>query len=217
MQITISEDCMMYIYLKDSEEHKHERTKMCSDICCFLLYDAAENLLGIRIINKRDDNESLIDIQLPEVGKVEFPIYNAMITETEQEILIIFDQNTSIAKEIAHTCNIDVCKSGIIGIEPLPYVNVGGKEMMKPFIIRDEPNPVYYVLSRPAKCFCSSNSFAQIERENEDLEIHQGWECAECGQVYLLMSKELGKSLKNADMTVEEAICMSREDRVKEE
>ncbi|MFD5020868.1 hypothetical protein ACFWMP_18345 [Paenibacillus sp. NPDC058367] len=215
MQITISEDCMMYIYLKDSEEHKHERTKTRSDICCFLLYDAADNLLGIRIINKRDGDESLIDIHLPKVGEVEFPMYNAIITESEQEILILFDQDTPIAKEAAHTCVIDVCKSGIIGIEPLPYVNVGGKEMMKPFIIRDEANPVYYVLSRPAMCICSSNSFAEIEKENEDLEMCQGWECVECGQVYFLMRKELGELPKNADMSVEEAIRLSREEREK--
>lgn len=215
MQITISEDSMMYIYLKDNEKHKHERTKTRSEVACFLLYDAAENLLGIRIINKHED-EPLVDIQLPEVGEVEFPMHKAKITETEQEILIVFDKNTPIAKETAHTCAIDVCRSGIIGIEPIPYIYVGGKEIMKPFIIRDEPVPVHHVFSPPVHCSCGSDSFVETERKDPDLGFHNGWKCAECGHVYLLMRQGLGKPPKNSNMSVEEAIRISREERGEE-
>jgi hypothetical protein len=215
MHITISEDSMMYIYLKDNEKHKHERTKARSDVACFLLYDAADNMLGIRIINKHDD-EPLIDIQLPKVGGVEFPMHNAQITETEQEILIVFDKNTPITKETAHTCVIDVCRSGIIGIEPMPCVYIGGKEIMKPFIIRDEPIPIHYVSVPPVHCSCGSDSFVETEREDPDLGFHNGWECADCGHVYLLLRQGLGKPPKNAGMSVDEAIRISREERGKE-
>lgn len=215
MQITISEDSMMYIYLKDSSKHKRERKKSRSDVACFLLYDDFENMLGIRIINKHDD-EPLIDIQLPKVGEVEFLMHNAQITKTEQEILIVFDKDTPIAKETVHTCIVDVCRSGIIGIELMPYVYIGGKEIMKPFIIRDEPVPVHYVFSPPVHCSCGSDSFVEIEREDPDLGFHNGCECADCGHVYLLLRQGLGKPPKNADMSVEEAIRISREKRGKE-
>lgn len=216
MQITISEDSMMYIYLKDNKKHKHERTKTRSDVACFLLYDGAENLLGIRIINKHED-EPLVDIHLPKVGAVEFPMHNAQITETEQEILIVFDKDTRISKETAQSCIIDVCRSGIIGIEPLPYVYVGGKEIMKPFIIRDEPIPIHYVSVHPAHCSCGSDSFVEIEREDPDLGFHNGCECVRCGHVYLLMRQELGEPQKNAGLSVEEVIHISRENRGKKE
>lgn len=215
MQITISENTMMYIYLKESEKHKHERTKTRSDVSCFLLYDAADNMMGIRIINNYDD-EPLIHMQLPKVGQVEFPMHNAQITETEQEILIVFDKSTPISKETAHTCVLDVCRSGIIGIEPIPYVDIGGKEIMKPFIIRDEPIPIHYVSVHPGHCSCGSDSFVKTEREDPDIGFHNGWECAECGHVYLLMRQQLGKPPKNADMSVEKAIRISREERGKE-
>lgn len=216
MQITISEDCMMYIYLKDSNKHKYEKNKSRSDVSCYLLYDAADNLLGIRIINKYED-EPLINIQLPKVGEVEFPMCNAQITEIGQEILIVFEKDTAIAKESVHTCNIDVCKSGIIGVEPLPFLYIGRKELMKPFIIRDEPIPIHYVSVHPVHCFCENESFVEIEREDADLGIHHGWECVECGHVYLLMRQELGKPPKNAGMPVEEAIRISREERGRED
>ncbi|WP_312149894.1 hypothetical protein [Paenibacillus odorifer] len=186
MQITISEDTTMYIYLKDRSKHKYVKNKSRSDVICYLLYDAADNMLGIRIINKYDD-EPLNDIQLPKLGKVEFPMHNAQITETEQEILIVFNQDTPIVKETAHTCVLDVCKSGIIGVEPMPYVYIGGKEMMKPFIIRDEPVPVHHVFSPPVNCTCGNNSFTDIEREDSIFGFQNGWKCAECGHVYLLM------------------------------
>lgn len=205
---------MMYIYLKDSSTHKYVKSKSRSNVACFLLYDDFENMLGIRIINKYDD-ESLIDIQLPKVGEVEFPMHNAQITKTEQEILIVFDKDTPISKETAHSCVIDVCRSGIIGIEPTPYVYIGGKAIMKPFIIRDEPIPVHYVFSPPVHCSCGSDSFVETERKDPDLGFHNGWECAECGRVYLLMRQELGKPPKNAGMPVEEAIRISREERGK--
>jgi len=186
MQITISEDSMMYIYLKDSNKHKHEKAKMRSGVSCYLLYDVVDNLLGIRIINKYED-EPLIDIQLPKVGEVEFPMHNGQITETKQEILIVFDKDTSIAKENVHTCVIDVCRSGIVGIEPMPYVYIGGKQFMKPFIIRDEPIPVHFMSSHPGKCSCEKDVFVEVEHEDEDLGVHKGWKCVECGHLHLLM------------------------------
>lgn len=216
MQITISEDSMMYIYLKDSSKHKYEKKKSRSDVICYLLYDVADNLLGIRIINKHED-KPLIGVQLPKVGQVEFPMHNAQITETEKEILIVFDQDTPIEKETVNTCVIDVCRSGIIGIEPMPYVYIGGKEVMKPFIIRDEPNPVHHVFSPPVHCSCGSNGFVETEREDSVLGFQNGWKCAECGHVYLLMRQGLGKPPKNSGMSVEEAIRISREERGKEE
>lgn len=194
---------MVYIYLKDSNKHNYEKNKSRSDVSCYLLYDAMDNFLGIRIINKQYD-EPLIDIQLPKVGEVEFPMYNAHITETEQEVLIIFDKDTPIAKETVHTCNIDVCKSGIIGIEPMPFVSIGGKEIMKPLIIRDELIPVHYVSVHPMHCFCGSDSYVETEREDSHFGVQNGWKCVQCGHVYLLARQELGKPQKNADMFVEE-------------
>lgn len=128
--------------------------------------------MGIRIINKYED-EPLIDIQLPKVGEVEFPMHNAQITEIGQEILIVFEKDTPIAKETVHTCNIDVCKSGIISVEPLSFVYIGRKELMKPFIIRDEPIPIHYVSVHPVHCSCENESFVEIEREDAELGVHR--------------------------------------------
>ncbi|WP_160164007.1 hypothetical protein [Paenibacillus vortex] len=49
----------------------------------------------------------------------------------------MFNEKAQIHKEIEAECILDLCATGISGIEPMPYTNVGGKEIIKLFIIRD--------------------------------------------------------------------------------
>ncbi|GGG82076.1 hypothetical protein [Paenibacillus radicis (ex Gao et al. 2016)] len=74
---------------------------------------------------------------LPEVGANEFPLHNATVTQDEDDIAIIFDQDTVVHKEVEDECVLDLCAAGITGIEPMPFTHIGGKEVIKPFIIRD--------------------------------------------------------------------------------
>ncbi|MGG4141744.1 hypothetical protein ABEW34_01325 [Paenibacillus algorifonticola] len=133
MQITIADDCQMYIYFKDKSKHQHEGS--LPDVKCNLLYDSLGNLIGMRILSRRSDNGQ--DILLPEVGEVEFPLHNAKVTQSDSEILILFDAESQIHKEVSIECILDLSAAGITGIEPMPYTNIGGKEIIKPFIIRD--------------------------------------------------------------------------------
>ncbi|GIP25402.1 hypothetical protein J23TS9_05320 [Paenibacillus sp. J23TS9] len=136
MQITIAGDCQMYIYLKDKDVHKHKCS--ISDVRCKMLYDSQDNFIGVNIMSKRSDTGT--SIVLPEVGAIEFPMYNAKVTENESEILILFDEKARIHRKVTDECIIDLCDAGISGIEPMPFTHIGGKEVIKPFIIRDVPD-----------------------------------------------------------------------------
>lgn len=135
MQITIADNCQMYIYFKNKDVHKHK--KSLSDIKCKLLYDSQDNFVGISIMNQRSDTGDVIG--LPEVGAVEFPMYKAKISQDGNGIIIMFDQGAVVHKEVEDECILDLCTAGISGIEPIPFTYIGGKEIIKPFIIRDVP------------------------------------------------------------------------------
>jgi hypothetical protein len=145
VQITIEDNSMMYIYLKSPESHVLNRECM-SDVKCNLLYDESDNLIGIKLLNKRENSEISVNgipqieqIKLPAVGDVELPTYNATITEKENEITILFNGSLIVHHIKEDICNIDLCDEGIFGIEPIPFTYIGGKEVIKPFIKRDIP------------------------------------------------------------------------------
>ncbi|RAR38905.1 hypothetical protein [Paenibacillus sp. MDMC362] len=133
MQITIAGDCQMYIYFKDKSKHQHQGS--LSDVRCKMLYDSSNNLVGINILSTRSDTgESIV---FPEIGSIEFPMYNATITQDDDGIIIMFDQDAAVQKEVEDECILDLCAAGISGVEPMPFTHVGGKEIIKPFTIRD--------------------------------------------------------------------------------
>lgn len=136
MQITIVDDCQMYIYMKNKFKHQH--TGSLPDIRCKLLYDSDDNFIGIKIVSQRSDTGQ--DIILPEIGAIEFPIHNAEVKQDENGILIMFGKKSVIYKEVEDECILDLCAAGITGIEPMPFTHIGGKEIIKPFIIRDVSN-----------------------------------------------------------------------------
>ncbi|WP_336772659.1 hypothetical protein [Paenibacillus sp. MMO-58] len=133
MKITISGDCHMYIYLKDKD--KHEYTGSLSDIKCCLLYDLNENFIGIRILSKRSDTGECLE--LPKMGEIEFPLHSAVVSQDDEGILIMFNQEAVIHKEVEDECILDLSIDGIAGVEPMPYTNIGGKEVIKRFVIKD--------------------------------------------------------------------------------
>ena len=136
MQITIVGDCQMYIYIKDKNIHKHKGS--LSGVKCKLLYDSEDNFIGINIMNQQSYTGTII--VLPEVGAIEFPMHNAMVTQDEKGIQIKFHKEAIVHKEVEDECMLDLCAVGITGIEPMPYTHIGGKEVIKPFIIRDVPD-----------------------------------------------------------------------------
>ncbi|MFB5269110.1 hypothetical protein ACE41H_20305 [Paenibacillus enshidis] len=135
MKISVHDDFQMYIYLKNKDVHKHK--KSLPDIKCKLLYDSQDNFVGISIMSQQSDTGEVIE--LPEVGAVEFPMYKAKISQDGNGIIIMFDQETVVHKEVEDECIIDLSDAGITGIEPMPFTHIGGKEIIKPFIIRDAP------------------------------------------------------------------------------
>ncbi|WP_438349198.1 hypothetical protein ACP8HI_00415 [Paenibacillus sp. FA6] len=140
MQITIEDNAIMYIYLKSSERYE-KVGKLISDVRCGLLYDGSDNLIGIKVFNERtNDGNGLIEqIDLPNVGIIDMPIYKSKISKSESDITILFDTDSIIHHIREDECNIDLCDEGIYGIEPIPFTYIGGKEIIKPFIIRDKP------------------------------------------------------------------------------
>lgn len=144
MQITIEDNAFMYIYLKSRDQHKKIGKCICG-VRCFLLYDDEETLIGLRMSSTRNHEDISLNgipitetIKLPNVGYVDTPLYNAAITEAENETLIMFDNLAVIHHVREYECNITLCKEGILGIEPIPFVYIGGTEIIKPFIITDE-------------------------------------------------------------------------------
>lgn len=81
LQITIVDDCQMYIYIKNKSEHQH--TGSLADVKCKILYDSQENLIGMEIVSKRSDTGQ--EIILPEIGAIEFPMHNAEIKQEKME------------------------------------------------------------------------------------------------------------------------------------
>lgn len=144
MQITIEGNAFVYIYLKSIDNH--ERIGKClSDVRCDLLYDDKDNLIGVKLCNTRDNSDISLNgrplienIKLPTVGYVDTPCHNSTIAETEEEISIMFDGNAVIRRVEEDTCNIDLCKEGVLGIELIPVAYIGNKEVIKPFIIEDD-------------------------------------------------------------------------------
>lgn len=133
MQITIADDCQMYIYFKNKEIHKH--TGSLSDVKCKLLYDLNDNFIGINIQRKRSDTGQ--EIELPTIGVIEFPTHNATVKQDDDGILILFDEKAQIHQEAEDECILDLCAAGISGVEPMPFTYIGGKEVIKPFIIKE--------------------------------------------------------------------------------
>ncbi|WP_149847140.1 hypothetical protein [Paenibacillus sp. 37] len=149
MQISIYDNSQLYISLKDKKIHKHEGS--LADIKCKLLYDSNDNFIGIKILCTLSDTGE--NIVLPEVGPIEFPMQKAIVTQNEDGINLVFGKDVVVHKEVENECIIDLCHAGITGIEPMPYTHIGGREVIKPFIIRDTPGtsaPMWYELELPS-------------------------------------------------------------------
>ncbi|MFD2114335.1 hypothetical protein ACFSTH_00875 [Paenibacillus yanchengensis] len=131
MRITIEGDSQMYIYLKDAKIHQITHNTL-TDVLCYLLFDVANNFIGIRICNRNANTGQ--ELVLPMVGEIEYPLHQASITDSHTEIVIKFDRNAQIHEEAKDKCLIDLCDAGIFGIEPMPYTRVRGTEVIKPFI-----------------------------------------------------------------------------------
>jgi hypothetical protein len=145
MQITIEDNSMMYIYLKSPGNHVRQGNCM-SDVKCNLLYDESYNLIGLKLLNKRTNTQVSLNgiplteqIKLPNVGFIDLPVHNAKISEAESNITIMFNADSAIRHTREGYCNIDLCNEGIFGIELIPFTYIGGKEIIKPFIVDDIP------------------------------------------------------------------------------
>ncbi|WP_405158488.1 hypothetical protein [Paenibacillus sp. FSL H8-0283] len=130
MQVTITDDCQMYIRLKEFNSHKFESS--LAEVKCKLLYDSFNNFVGIKIMSQLGETDK--NIELPELGSIEFPIHNADVMQNKNEIVIRFNKDSIIYKEVEDECILDLCPSGILGIEPMPYMNIGGKLIIEPFL-----------------------------------------------------------------------------------
>lgn len=104
IQIIIEGNAFVYIYLKSTDNHKRIG-KCLSDVRCSLLYDSNENLIGMKLFNARNNSDISLNgipltenIKLPTVGYVDAPSHNVTITETENEISIMFDGNSVIRR-----------------------------------------------------------------------------------------------------------------------
>jgi hypothetical protein len=143
MQITIEDNSIMYIYLKSPENHLRHG-KCITDVKCNLLYDESDNLIGLKLLNRRDNTQISLNgiplteqIKLPSVGFIDLPVHNAKISDDENNITIMFNADSVIHHTREGYSNIDLCNEGILGIEPIPFTHIMGKEIIKPFIISD--------------------------------------------------------------------------------
>lgn len=145
MQICIEDNSLIYIYLK-SEDYHMSIGKSISDVTCGLLYDDNDNLIGLKLLNTRENTDISVNgipliekINLPKVGNVDTPLYNSAITEDENNITIMFDENVIVHHVREDKCNIDLCKEGIFGIELILLSSIGNREVITPFIVSDVP------------------------------------------------------------------------------
>jgi hypothetical protein len=133
MQITIEDNSLIYIYLK--EQHKYiDNIAGESNVQCFLQYDEDQNWIGVRIPTKNGSNNKTLM-----VGNVDYPIYQGLVTESEDDIFLIFDRESRTKIEKEQDCNIDVHPEGIYGIEMILWNenHIESKEKVRPFIKRD--------------------------------------------------------------------------------
>ena len=128
-------------------EDYHAKIGGCiSDVTCGLLYDDHDNLIGLKLLNTRENTDISVngiplieEINLPKVGNIDTPLYNSAITETENDITIMFDENAIVHHVREDKCHIDLCKEGILGIELILLSSLGNKEVITPFIVSDVP------------------------------------------------------------------------------
>ncbi|MBH5318980.1 hypothetical protein I6N90_14335 [Paenibacillus sp. GSMTC-2017] len=186
MQITIEDNSLVYIYLKDAGKERLKSDSL-NFIKCHLLYDGKNNFIGMRIFNEiEDSDESII---LPLVGEIEFPLHNAKLEVNESEIQILFAGEVMAEKEVVCECTIDVCEEGMVGIEPMLREKIGGKEVIKPFIIRDSPTILFGSKIIDKCTSCKSSELIEVTEQTTHCEELKGWKCSSCDQEYYLLEE----------------------------
>lgn len=135
MKVSIHNDSQLYIRMKDGNVHNFK--KSLAEIKCKLLYDVNDNFLGMKILSQRSATGE--NVELPEIGPVEFPLFSSEIKQDIDGIYILFDKDVTIHKELVDECILDLCADGIIGIEPMPYMHIGGRSIIEPFIMGVSP------------------------------------------------------------------------------
>ncbi|WP_435921120.1 hypothetical protein [Paenibacillus sp. DYY-L-2] len=135
MHITIEDNNLVYIYLKEQQKYV-ENCGGESSVQCYLIYDQNGNWIGVKITNKDTDGNV---ITLPRVGAIDYPIYSGEVIELENEIILSFEKDKEIMMVKEQDCNLDIHPDGIFGIEMILWTgnNITQKEMVKPFIKRD--------------------------------------------------------------------------------
>jgi hypothetical protein len=135
MQITIEDNKLIYIYLKSQSKFENNIGGNFS-VKCFLLYDDKSNWIGLQIQNEYSDGEKF---RLPFVGNIDYPLFSANITESNENITILFDKTKAIHRLAEQDCNIVLNVEGIYGIELILWLknDLGKKDIVKPFVLRD--------------------------------------------------------------------------------
>lgn len=113
MHITIEDDFLIYIYLKDQSKYTRNGGGG-SAVSCFLLYDQNGNWIGVRITNKDTEGNT---ITLPDIGDIDYPIHNGEVVMLNDEIIIKFDKDLVVEYFKKQDCNLDIHPEGIYGIE----------------------------------------------------------------------------------------------------
>ena len=142
MKITIEDDAM-YFYLKHINIDGIV-SECLTDVRGLMLYDASDNLIGLKLLNTRDNADISLNgvaltetIKLPAVGYIDTPIHNAAIAEHENELTIWFDKvcESAVHRMLEEDCIIDFYKEGIVGIEIIASHPIGNLDVIKPFIV----------------------------------------------------------------------------------
>lgn len=131
MQILIN-DWTAYFRLKTVRPEEIPISTI-SDVECGLLYDADENLIGLRVYKK--EFNSAYRIELPRLGEQEEKVTGLEFIETTDDITLMFDSKGIVKIEEIQDCLIDYCDRGILGIELLKVAPMDGMEVIKPFLI----------------------------------------------------------------------------------
>lgn len=135
MKIRIEDSKMIYIQFQ--EKHMYGIVDRTLDfMLCHLFYDKDDNWVGLEVFNE-DDEGNVFD--LPPIDSIDFPTYQAEITQSEKKIKILFNRNVEVSKIWEPECNIDIHSGSIYGIEILIFLkeSIGGRNVAQPFIFRD--------------------------------------------------------------------------------
>ncbi|SDT24348.1 hypothetical protein SAMN05444162_3533 [Paenibacillaceae bacterium GAS479] len=135
MNITIEDNQLVYIYLKNQEKYIYF-TGTKSSVKCYFQLDDDNNWVGIRIAKEYSYGGAPL---LPEVGQIDYINFEGTVQEDEHNILITFDTYSKVCRELEQDCNLDLIPEGIYGIEIILWLaNVDWKkEKIQKYIIVD--------------------------------------------------------------------------------